>query len=183
MPQHQAVGHVLAKGTAVSPHTLPNRLQGLKPCTVLRRMDAHTVRRKVIHGHKDRHLASCRVNVVVISVPHRVSMQSGMIVSSCALGPCGLPRRLAPTNRAHASPATRVWAKCECLYSATAPTPCDSLRRGTGNPARSSEYGRPIHRPSRALLALGAAWTQQGPGGASRGSSGLPAPRQVRARP
>jgi hypothetical protein len=56
MTQHQPLGDVLFKRPKVGADPLAERFQGFKPGPMRGGMDAHTLRRTMIDGNKDRYL-------------------------------------------------------------------------------------------------------------------------------
>jgi len=76
MPEDQALGDVLPKRSKGGTDPLADRLQGFKPRPLFGRMDAHTLRRVMIHRDKDRHLpvlaGVCRRH---IRPPHRIDLR------------------------------------------------------------------------------------------------------------
>src|SRR5215471_18805600 len=70
------MGAVLPKRPKGSTDSLADGLQRFKPCSLLGRMDPHTLRRAMIHRDKDRHLpvlaGVCRRH---IRPPHRIDLR------------------------------------------------------------------------------------------------------------
>ena len=89
MAQTQPIGDPVADGAEAFADTMANRLQGLKPGATLGRMETDALGRTVIDGHEDAgRPLSPTVTVDVMSVPHITLGAAGVIVPSCAFGPC-----------------------------------------------------------------------------------------------
>src|SRR5919205_505673 len=88
--QSQPSGDLFAVGPEVGADALPQRLQGIEARAATGRMDAHALRREVVHRDEDRGGAFVRPAGGRIGAPHRIGpvRNDGAVV---CLGAMGLP--------------------------------------------------------------------------------------------
>src|SRR5262249_41961282 len=101
VPQGQPGGALLAVGAEVGPDSLPQRLQRLDAGAAAGHVNAHTLRRKVVHGDEDGGGALHGPTGRRVSAPHGIGAV-GDDRAVMGLGPCGWPTRVGAS-----SPASR----------------------------------------------------------------------------
>jgi hypothetical protein len=95
----RALGCRLLDAAEALGDALPDRLQRLVACAVEGGEDADVFRRAMVDGDEHRHWPCSTVNAEVMSVPHIVSMVSGVIVPSWLRGRPGRVAAARPFSR------------------------------------------------------------------------------------
>ena len=93
VPNGETARDLFGEPAAAAPHALPDRLERLEAGGSARGMDAHTLGRVMIEGHKHRDLPLTGDGRGQVGAPDIVSTVSGMMVPSWLRGPRGAPTR------------------------------------------------------------------------------------------
>ena len=92
VPNGETARDLLGESAEAAAHALADRLERLKAGGPARGVDADTLSRAVVDGHKHRDLSLAGEGGGQVGA-HIVSTVSGMIVPSCVRGPRGAPTR------------------------------------------------------------------------------------------